>query len=259
MNYQAYDTVYETADEFMEVLPFMGPRLEGEWNILVLEPKPDFVKVCLDTGAIPSYVNLTLAMEPAQLEQLYLERPKLQDEERTPWTAYMELIKRFPIPMEDKAMREIYYRCGPREDRLAEALEQLLDCTYVNMREVDKRFAPRVRVYASQVVRQFLIGKRNVAWKQLSILETEIGERMAFYSMRKAVRNLFKSKAKWLRNEAVKEKFIDRVRYDDIVFLYWHFEVAVSPYQLYPIMQLFERRCPPYVGCQSQAVGARTD
>lgn len=259
MNYQGYDKVYESSDEFETVLPFMGPRLEGAWNVLILEPSLQFVRNCLDTGYIPSYVQLTIAVEPAQLEQLYLERPKLADEEKTPWTAYMELVKKFPVPMDDKAMREIYYRCGPREDKLAEALDQLLDCTYVNMTEVNKRFAPQTRVYANQVVRTFLTGKRNVAWKQLSMLETEIGERMAFFSMRKAVRKLFKSKARWLRNETVKERYIDQVRYDDLIFLYWQFEAATSPYQLYPIMQMFERRCSPYVSCQQQAVGARAD
>lgn len=259
MNYQGYDKVYESSEEFEEVLPFMGPRLEGAWNILILEPNLAFVRSCLDTGMIPSYVFLTLAVEQAQLDQLYLERPKLAAEERTPWKAYMELISKFPVPMDDKAMREIYYRCGPREDKLAEALEQLLECRYVTMTEVNKRFAPRVRVYANQVVRTFLTGRRDVAWKQLSMLENELGTSFAFYSMRKAVRKLFKSKAKWLRNETVKENYIDQVRYDDLIFLYWHFEVATSPYQLYPILKMFERRCPPYVSSFQQAAGAGAD
>lgn len=259
MNYQGYDTVYDDENAFQEVLPFLKPKLEGDWNLMALEPGLDFVRACLDTGLIPSYINLTLAVEASQLEQLYLERPKLAEEEKTPWTAYLELIAKFPVPMDDKAMRELYYRCGPREDKLAEALNQLLDCAYVSMKEIDKRFAPVNRVYASQVVRTFLTGKRVVAWKQLSILETELGERMAFYSMRKAVRRLFNSKAKWLRNEEVKERYISEVRYDDLILLYWLFESASSPYQLYPIMQLYERRCPPYVSVQQQAAGARAD
>lgn len=251
MNYGGYDTVYEDYKVFEEVLPFLKPKLEGSWNIMILEPPLEFVRTCLDTGWVPSYVNLVIAAEPSQLDQLYMERPKLADNEKTPWTTYLELVAKFPIPMEDKAMREIYWRCGPREDKLAAALEELLDCHYVNMQEVNKRFAPVNRVYANQVVRTFLIGKRSVAWKQLGLLESEVGARIAFYAMRKAVRRLFNSKAKWLRNETVKEYYIDKVRYDDLIFLYWLFEEATSPYQLYPILQQFERRCPPYVGNQS--------
>lgn len=250
MTYTGYDSVYEDAKEFSEVLPYLMPRLEGEWHILVLEPKLDFVRSCLDTGLIPSYVSLTLAIEPSQLEQLYLERPKLMEQEKSPWQSYMELLAHFPNQMEDKAMRELYYRVGPSEDKLAEALEQLKSMPYVTVKEIDKRWAPVERVYASQVVRTFLTGKRSVAWTQVRILEGEIGMTVAFYAMRKAVRRLFNSKVKYLKNQPVKESYISKVSIYDITLLYWLFEEATDPNQLYPILYMFERRQQPYVSRQ---------
>lgn len=249
MSYKGYDSVYEGSEDFEAVLPFMLPRIEGEWNILILEPKMDFVRVCLDAGIVPNYITLTLAVEPSQLEQLYMERPKLTEQDKSPWQIYLGLIAHFPNGMEDKAMRELYYRVGPSEDKLAEALEQLKDVQYVTVKEIDKRWTPVERVYASQVVRTFLTGKRSVAWTQLRILESEIGMTVAFYAMRKAVRRLFNSKAKYLRNQQVKERYISQVSIYDITRLYWLFEEATDPYQLYPILQMFERRQQPYVSC----------
>lgn len=250
MSYKGYDNVYEDSKEFESVLPYMMPRIEGEWSILILEPKMDFVRACLDTGIIPSYISLTLAVEPSQLEQLYMERPKLTEQEKSPWQVYLGLLAHFPNAMEDKAMRELYYRVGPSEDKLAEALEQLKEVPFVTVKEIDKRWTPVERVYASQVVRTFLTGKRSVAWTQLRILEGEIGMRVAFYAMRKAVRKLFNSKAKYLRNQPVKERFISQVSIYDITLLYWLFEEATDPNQLYPILQMFERRQQPHVSCQ---------
>lgn len=250
MNFRGYDEVYEDPSIFEEVVQYLKPKLDGSWNILVLEPKLEFVRTCLDTGYVPSYVTLTLAMEQAQLEQLYMEKPKLAEQEKGPWQAYQALIAKFPVPMEDKAMRELYYRVGPNEDKLAEALDQLLECSYVNLTEINKRWAPVQRVYASQVVRTFLIGRRSVAWKQLGILESSIGNRVTFYAIRKYVRHLFDAKAKYLRNEEVKERFIDKVSVYDITLLYWLFEEATAPEQLYPIFYMYERRTLNNVSCQ---------
>lgn len=247
MNFRGFDEVYEDYSVLEEVLPFMRPKLEGAWNVMVLEPPLDFVRVCLDTGYVPSYVSVTLALEQSQLEQLYLEKPKLVQEEKSSWTVYQDLVAAFPVPMDDKAMRELYYRVGPNEDKLAAALDELRDCIYINMVEINKRWAPVQRVYSSQVVRSFLIGRRSSAWKQLSILEANIGTVISFYAIRKYVRNLFSAKTKYLQNLPVKERFIDKVSVYDITLLYWLFEEASNPYQLYPIFYMFERRTLPNV------------
>lgn len=251
INYQAYNYVYEDVKTFKEVLPYMKPMLEGVWNVLLLEPDLDYVKTLVDTGVVPSYVMLTVAVDPQQLEQLYLERPKLQKKEKTSWDVYMELIAKFPVEMDTKAMREIYWRCGPREDKLAEALDQLIDLPYVNMEEVNKRFAPVNRIYARNVVKKFLTENYRMAWSQVRQLEDEIGLTMAFYAMRKATRKLFRAKAKWLRNEQVDVYGIEDIPYDNLVRLYWLFETAASPHQLYIILKLYEGRHYPYVGNQS--------
>ena len=137
MDFSSYDYVFEDVRKFEDVLPFLLPKLEGEWNILLVEPKPSYIRTYLDTSVIPSYIHLLITVEPNQLEQLYLERPNLVEKERTNWDVYMDLIKEFPVPMDDKAMRELYYRAGPREESLRSALDELVDYSIITMREIN--------------------------------------------------------------------------------------------------------------------------
>lgn len=245
MDFSSFDYVFEDVKKFEDVLPFLLPKLEGEWRILLVEPKLSYIRTYLDTSIIPSYLNLIITVEPNQLEHLYLERPQLVEKERTSWDIYMDLIKEFPIPMDDKAMRELYYRTGQKEENLRAALDQLLDYPVITMREINRHFAPVNRVYANQVMRAFLFGRYKQAWAMLSMLEREIGSTVAFYALRKNIRKLFSEKCKYLQNETVTEKTVERVDGYTIILMYWLFETATSPDQLYPILLMFERRETP--------------
>ena len=245
MDFTPYDYVFEDVKKFEDVLPFLLPKLDGEWHILLVEPKPSYIRTYLDTSVIPSYIHLLITVEPNQLEQLYLERPNLVEKERTNWDVYMDLIKEFPVPMDDKAMRELYYRAGPKEESLRAALNELMDYPIITMREINKHFAPVTRVYANQVVRAFLLGSYKKAWAMLSMLERELGSTIAFYAMRKNIRRVFAEKCKYLQNESIKDSIVEKVDGYTIILLYWLFETAVRPEPLYPILHMFERRQTP--------------
>lgn len=245
MDFSIYDYVFEDVDKFEKVLPYLLPKLEGSWKLLLVEPKMEHIRCYLDTSVIPSYIDLLITVDANQLEQLYLERPNLVEKERTPWDIYMDLIKQFPVPMEDKALRELYFRVGPKETDLAAALVELEQYDYISMKVINKHFAPVQRVFASQVVRAFLLGRFRLGWTLLSKLETEIGSTVSFYAIRKYLRRLLKEKEQYLQNEDVKERIVEQVDGYTLILLYWLFETATSPNQLYPILQMFERRQTP--------------
>lgn len=245
MDFSIYDYVFEDIKKFESLLPYLLPKLEGSWDILLVEPKLSYIRTYLDTSVIPSYIHLLITVDVNQLEQLYLERPTLVEKERTPWDIYMEMIKAFPIPVDDKALREIYYRTGPKEENLRAALDELSKYPSISMKEVNRHFAPVTRVYARQVMHAFLLGRFKQAWKLLSILEREIGNTVAFYALRKSIRKIFQEKCKYLQNEDIKEHIVERVDGYTITLMYWLFESAKSPYQLWPILFMFERRQPP--------------
>lgn len=245
IDFSAYDYVFEDVKKFEDVLPFLLPKLEGEWNVLLVEPKLAQIRTYLDTTIVPSYIHLVITVEASQLSQLYLERPGLVEKEKTSWDIYMELLKSFQVPMDDKAMREIYKRKGPKEEDLRKALEELADYPAITISTVNKHFAPVHRVYANQVVRSFLCRDFKRAWRMLSILESELGTPIAFYAMRKNIRRIYEEKCKYLRNEDTREWIVSKVDGYTIILLYWWFEEATSPEQLYPILTMFERRQTP--------------
>ena len=39
MDFSSFDYVFEDVKKFEDVLPFLLPKLEGEWRILLVEPK----------------------------------------------------------------------------------------------------------------------------------------------------------------------------------------------------------------------------
>lgn len=241
VDYSIFDYVFEDGASFESILPYLAPKLQGQWEVALVEPKPVFVRTFLDTSIVPSYIHLTMFIEGRQLEQLYLERPQLVEKEKSSWDTYMDLIKTYPIPIDDKALREIYYRKGPKEADLREALNTLSDYPVITLREVNKHFAPVQRVYASQVVRLFLQKDFKKAWKSLPVLERELGTTIAFYAMRKNIRAVFEAKCKYLQNEETKESIVATVDSYTIVRLYWWFEVATGPEQLYLILAMFEK------------------
>lgn len=245
MDFTSFDYVFEDVSKFEAVLPFLLPKLEGAWHVMLVEPKLANIRTYLDTATIPSYINLVITVDPSQLEQLYLERPQLVEKEKTSWDMYLDLIREFPVPLDDKAMREIYYRKGPKEEDLREALNELLDYQIITMRVVNRHFAPVNRVYANQVMRAFLLGRYKQAWQLLSMLEAELGGTITFYALRKNIRRIFKEKSRYLQNESTRERLVEQVDGYTIILLYWLFESASDPAQLYPILLMFERRQPP--------------
>lgn len=245
VDFSIYDYVIEDFDQFLTLLPFLTPKVEGDWNIIIIEPKLAFVRMCLDTEIIPEYLSLVITMEKALLEQLYLERPALVDKEKTNWERYLDMLSGFESVLANKTMYEIYKRCGPREDTLRAALDLLSQYPVITMKEINKHFAPVTRVYAKQVVHAFLRKRFSSAWKMLSMLEADIGSTIAFYAMRKSIRAIFNAKCNYLRNEETKEYIVESVDVYTIILLYWLFESATSPEQLYPILLMFERRLIP--------------
>lgn len=245
LNYDGYDYVIEETDTLSGLVPYLLPKIEGGWEILLLTPPLSYVRSCLDTPLIPSHIHLVLVVDKQQLKQLYLERPALADSIQTNWEVYRGLLADFPTPLTPKAMREIYYRAGPKRTDLHDALQLLSQYQAIGMREVNKHFAPVQRVYARQVVRAFLLGETKESWKLLQQLESSIGSTVCFYAMRKYVRTLMSDKVQYLNNQDTQNRLVEEVDGYTLTLLYWHLESISSPYQLHPFLYNFERRNSP--------------
>lgn len=240
MQFTPYDYTFEKMDKFYSIVPYLLPKIDGEWHIAILEPKFDEMLTLIDSSIVPKHLNVTIIVDKKVMEQLYLYHPEMEKPEKTNWEKYMDLLKTFEGSMEDKVMRELYYRAGPTEKALQEALGLLSKYPVVTMQILNKHFLKVNRVFASRVVQQFLMGWHAQAYKALSILITEIGSKAAFYAMRKYIRTVYKEKVKYLNNEETKEWIVTKADSYTIVRLYTLFEEATNPYQLYIILHIFE-------------------
>lgn len=241
LDFSKPDYVFEKLDEFQSVLPYLLPKLEGTWHIMVIRPGLEFIRTCLTTSVIPSYLQVLLTVEKELLEKLYLEFPQMEKKEKTRWERYLDLVAQFPSTMDPRAMREIYRRVGPDTEALRGALDTLIQYPHISMQQVNRHFAPVYRVYGGQVVQQFLLKQHSKAWKSLAVLESELGTPFAFYTIRKYIRKLFQEKQRYLRNEDTSDFLVSRIDGYSIIILYWWFETATNPNQLHAIFDLFER------------------
>lgn len=239
MSLYSYDYVFEKVDKFYSRMPFFLPKLEGDWKVALVEPKFNDLSDIMDSSCIPDYLYLTIIVDEKILEQVYLTHPELVKAEKTNWEKYKDLLTTAPFSMDDKVMRELYYRAGPREKDLREALNTLSVYPVVTMPVLNKHFIKVNRVFASNVVQKFLLGWHKQAWKMLAVLEQEVGSRIAFYAMRKYIRTVYEEKTKYLRNEETKEWIVTKVDGYTIIRMYTLFEQAASPEQLYPILSVF--------------------
>jgi hypothetical protein len=239
------DYIFEDFEKFESLRPYLKPKLKGEWAIVLVDTPVGQVRKYIKDNTIPGWLNLSVYLERQSVEQLVMEFPRYRLKELTPWEKYIELIKEFNIPMEDKAMKEIYYRAGPSVQNLADTLEEFKHLDFVRMSDVDGKLPPVRRVYAKEVLLSFLRNK-PYSWKRYSLLEEEIGIQVSFYAMRKYVRKLFFEKANYLTNKPVKDKAVYDVDVYRIIHAYFLFEEAVSYKQLPAILSFIERRT---MGC----------
>jgi hypothetical protein len=237
------DYIFEDMDKFDAILPYLKPKIVGEWHIALVDANVGRVKQYIKSDAIPKWLNVSVYLDKKLVEQLVLEFPGLEVRDLNPWERYINLIKEFNVPMEDKAMREIYYRAGPSTQNLAETLEEFRNLDFIRMSDVNKRLPPVKRVYAKNVLLSYLRNK-PYAWKLYCSLEEELGLKIAFYAMRKYMRKLFFEKTKYLLNKHVTDKAVLDVDVYRIIHAYYLFESAVAYKQLPAILSSIERRTP---------------
>lgn len=238
------DYVFDKTERFMELLPYLYPKISGDWYIAILEPKPDSVRTFLDTNIIPDYVTLELFMEQSQLDVITLERPSMQVDIRTTWQKYLDLIACTDIIIDDRAMREVYRRVGSNIESLEEALNLLKEkCTHdtITIKDVRLYIQDNSKVYARQVARAFLLEDKK-AWDMLYAYEQELGTEIAFYALRKYLRKLLKDKNNYLTNNDYKDKSVEEIDAFSIIRLYTLFEEAKNYKQLVPILVQYQRK-----------------
>lgn len=242
------DYLLEDSDEFFKLLPYLYPKIEGEWEISVIDPTIKALRQIYATD-VPNDLRVNIYADSKDIAQFQLERPDITTEKVSNWTLYQELFRDIDKVFEPKAVNEIYSRAGPDIDNLKQALTEVLavsEGNTVTVKDVDKVLLSNKRVYANEVIRAFIgPSKLQWRWQLLDWLREELGDDYAFYAMRKYVRALLLNKNKYLRNEEVADRFARDVKEIDaltIDYTYSLFVMYDKPLFIPAIFYKLERR-----------------
>jgi hypothetical protein len=238
------DYVLDKEDKLLALLPYLLPKLKGDWYVVMVDPRMSLIRNLLDSNLVPEYVKLEMVIDPGFLDQLTAERPSLKVTHNSVREIYDTYIATFPKTIDPRAKDEIYYRIGPNLSSLREALDILSEKVVednVTIKDVRLYIPDHRRVYASTVMKSFLL-KEEKRWDLLNTYEKDLGTDFAFYALRKYSRKLLKEKNDYLKNKEVKDRLVERVDSFTIMHAVYAFELATSPIQLYIVMNIIDKR-----------------
>ena len=225
------DYLLEDSEEFFKLLPYLYPKIEGEWEVSIIDPTIKELRKIYAVD-VPNDLRVSIYADSKDIAQFMLERPEITTEKVSSWSLYQELFRSIDKVFEPKAVNEIYSRAGPDIDNLKQALTDVLavsEGNTVTMKDVDKVLLANKRTYANEVIRAF-IGPHKVKWRWqlLDRLREELGDSYAFYAMRKYVRALLLNKDKYLRNEEVAARFERDVKEIDALTIDYTYALFVK-------------------------------
>ena len=239
------DYVLDNSEDILDLVKMLTPKFEGNWSILLIDPKLTLAKSLIENNTIPSYIDCFIYVNTTKLEKLVLDYPKLAPEKKSVKEAYKELLSGLKHLMDTKAMYELYNAIGPNLSELQEALTKLdneCDGPSITVKQVRNTFHYTKRVYASEVLAAFYRRDR-FRWNKLEKLVRDLGESYAYNSLYKQVSNLLHEKNKYLHNEDTKLRIIEDVDAPLICYTYVLFANSKSYHNLYSIMYALDNRC----------------
>lgn len=239
------DYVLDNPEDILELVKVLTPKFEGNWSIILLDPKLVLVKDLVDADIIPNHIDCYVYVNTAKMEKLVLDYPKFAPTKKSVKESYKELISNLKHLMDTNAMYELYNIIGPNLSELQEALYKLdAECEEgtITVKQIRKTFHQTKRVYASEVLRSFYARDRY-RWNKLNTLVKDLGDSYAYNALYKQATTLLNEKKKYLHNEAIKSRLVELVDAPLICYTYVLFSNSKSYHNLYSIMYAIDHRC----------------
>ena len=236
------DYTFESYSDFMKVYPYLLPKLEGEWDIAYIAENLTSVEE-LKANVAQSWIHIAVYLDKDLYAAYYTKYPSEKKEVLSNKDVCLKIIAESNLLIDPDATKELLYRVRNEPKTLRMMLVQLDDqCIdkHITIKDIRKYVPKNESVYAKSVVRYFINGERY-RWEYLEKLISQLGDRYAFYAMRKAVSNLLKEKHKYLHNQDA-QRGIEDLPATQIVRLYTLFTLAPNPQALVPIMSQFDAK-----------------
>ena len=243
------DYILDNSEDILDLVKVLTPKFEGNWEILLVDPKITLIKQLVDTDIIPDYINCLAYINNTKMEKLVMDYPKLVPVQKSIKELYKEMVGRLKHLIDTNAMYELYNAIGPNLGELQDALLKLdneCEGNTITLKQVRASFNCTRRYYASDVMLAFFRGDRY-RWYKLDKLVKDLGDSYAYNALYKYATTLLKEKNKYLHNEDTKLHAVENVDSMLICYTYSLFANSHNYNNLYGIMLAIENRSTEYL------------
>lgn len=203
--YKTYDYVFTEVSEFEEINKYLKQKLNGEWVIVFLRPDLVEIKKLMD---VKTDLDITVVTSQSNIDELHISGYESQ----TRYEKFIQIVGKSKVQFEQKALYELYRRIAGNFEKLETYLEEMekVENKVFTKRDVQSYVPDDSSVYASDVLRAFLMNKWN-KWSLLMKFKNSLGNKYAYYALRKSAFALVKDKEALLTGNKCKYFFTEEI------------------------------------------------
>ena len=240
------DYTFEKVELFESLICNISPKFEGDWVIVLLNPKIKYVKSIIDSNYVPEWINVIVMLSQKALEEVGSTYPGLLPKKLTAKEEYKSLIASLNHLIDESAVKLLWNNLGHNMSEIQRVLSELdakcVDGDFITVKDVKSYVTSDTVIYASDVLKAFLL-KDNYRWNKYDKLVHNLGMSYAYYSLRKQVFKLLSDKYSYLQNKDVKNYLARKVDATFICYVYTLFVNSTSYKQLPALMLAIDNRC----------------
>lgn len=249
MTLPSADLCLEDVSILCKLMVNFTPKIDGRWDILIVNPTIKECKGLLDNKQIPEWLDITIYLQAKKLEQVCLEFPEYQPRNVPFREQAKELLANVSHLIDKKAFNILVDAFRGNLPDLQKTLFELDEnCTgpRISVKDVQAKVNYVRPTYASDVINSFLLQEKQ-RWTLLNKLVQTLGDSYAYNALYKYVKTLLYEKAKYLNNQDVDLRVVNRIDAPSICYAYTIFSTSTNYQQLYGIFQAIDNRCQEYL------------
>lgn len=239
------DYVLEKFDKFDDIIAMLTPKFDGNWNIVMIDPKLKMINDLITIKRIPEWVDLLIYTSDKKIEEIALNHPEYQPKEMTVKERFDELIAKIETVITSDASKSLLTMYRQQPDEVEDVLHRLdkdPSVERITKKELAQNIVYVKRTYVSDVLLAFITQDPR-RWDLYNKVHAELGTEIMYYAMYKYVKKLLREKADYLQNKDVTIYAVRQIDAATIDYVYLLFANSHHSSQLTALLHAIENRC----------------
>lgn len=239
------DYVLEKFEKFDDIIAMLTPKFDGNWNIIMIDPKLKLIRDLVTVKKIPEWVDLVILTSDKKIEEIALDFPDLQPKEQTVKERFDEFVSHIQTIITSDASKSLLamYRQQPDEvEAVLRRLDADKDIDKITRKELAKNIVYVKRTYVSDVLLAFMQNDPK-RWNMYEKVHAELGTDIMYFAMYKCATKLLHEKADYLQNKDISVFAVKQIDAAVIDYVYVLFANSHNSNQLVTILHAIENRC----------------